>query len=83
MNIDMQTVKSSQIHAIGYDGASQTLAIQFHSGVANGVQYEYTPVSRATYDGLMGAGSIGKYFGEHIKGNEKISFKKVNLKEAA
>lgn len=80
---DMQAVKSSQIHAIGYDGPSQTLAIQFHSGVANGVHYEYNPVPRATYDGLIGAGSIGKYFGEHIKGNPKIGFKKVSLKEAA
>jgi len=58
------TVSSSNLRSVGYDEATQTLEIEFHSG---GV-YQYSSVPRSVYEGLMGASSHGKYFHAHIKG---------------
>ena len=83
MNIPMQSVKSSQIAAVGYDGSSETLAIQFHTGVERGIVYHYSPVPSGMYYGLVSAESIGRFFGQHIKANDAIKFEKVKTKEAA
>ena len=83
MNIPLQSVKSSQIAAVGYDASSETLAIQFHTGVERGIVYHYAPVPSGMYYSLLGAESIGRFFGQQIKGNDAITFTKVNTKEAA
>lgn len=57
-------VTSSNLRTVGYDEATQTLEIEFHSG---GV-YQYNSVPRSIYEGLMSASSHGKYFHAHIKG---------------
>lgn len=44
-------VISSDLQSVGYDEATCTLEIQFHSG---GV-YQYSRVSQSVYQGLMGA----------------------------
>lgn len=56
-------VASSDLRAVGYDPASQTLEIEFHSG---GI-YQYYGVPQAIYHALMAAGSHGSYFHAHIK----------------
>jgi len=58
-----KTVTSSNIASIGYDDSTQTLEIEFHSG---GI-YQYRNVPSAIYEGIMRAGSHGKYFHEYIK----------------
>ncbi len=66
MNITMQDVESSQIQSVGYDAASQTLAIRFNT--AKGFsEYHYANVPQEIYDGLMRAESHGRYFGQNIK----------------
>lgn len=55
-------VASSSIKSVGHDG--ETLEVEFHSGKV----YRYAGVSRAAHDALLGAPSIGKHFGQHVRG---------------
>jgi hypothetical protein len=56
---------SAPIAAVGYDEAHKVLAIAFTSG---GV-WEYADVSRATYEALLSAESMGRYFTYRIRGH--------------
>ncbi len=56
-------VSSSDLRAVGYDSASQTLEIEFHSG---GI-FQYSGVPQPQYQNLMAADSHGWYFHAHIK----------------
>ncbi|MEW6211581.1 MAG: KTSC domain-containing protein [Acidobacteriota bacterium] len=56
-------VSSSNLASVGYDPQTNTLEIEFHSGSI----YQYFNVPQSIYDGLMGAGSHGRYFDAHIK----------------
>ena len=60
--MNMIPVSSSDIASIGYDGS--TLHIRFHSGGL----YAYYNVPASIYNGLMSAGSHGRYFHAHIRG---------------
>lgn len=56
-------VQSSNIAAIGYDSATETLEVEFiHSGI-----YEYRNVPDMIYDELMNASSHGSYLNREIK----------------
>jgi len=55
---------SSVIAAAGYEPASATLTLKFHSG---GI-YDYVDVRQTVYAGLLKAESAGQYFHEHILG---------------
>jgi hypothetical protein len=61
--MEMQSVSSSNLAAVGYDNDSATLRIQF----LHGGSYDYYGVPSDVYDGLMGAGSKGTYFDQNIK----------------
>ncbi|MDZ7892370.1 MAG: KTSC domain-containing protein [Rhodoferax sp.] len=63
--IQLMPVVSNQVAAIGYDEATQTLAVMFTRG--QGAIHHYTNVSKETCEAFVTAESIGKYFGEHIK----------------
>ncbi len=54
-------VASSNVRSAGHDG--DTLEIEFTSG---GI-YRYAGVSRADYEALLAAPSIGSYVAKHIK----------------
>ncbi len=56
-------VESSNLASVGYDEATKTLEIQFHSG---GI-YEYSDVDKEIYEELMSADSHGRYFIYNIK----------------
>jgi hypothetical protein len=80
--IPLTPVSSSQIHSIGFDPASNTLAICFPrkgpEGVEPGSVYEYRNVEQATFDAFLASESKNKFFGEHIKPNgEKFPFTKM------
>lgn len=60
--MQMIPVSSSDISSIGYEGS--TLHIRFHSGGL----YAYYNVPLSVYNGLMSAGSKGRYFHANIKG---------------
>lgn len=63
--IALDSVESSQIAGIGYDAASQTLAIQFKSGKQ--AVYHYANVDAALYQEFSAAESIGSFFYKNIK----------------
>lgn len=60
--MQMISVSSSNLAAVGYDPATKTLRVQFHSGM-----YDYYDVPESVYDGLMGASSHGEYHAAYIK----------------
>lgn len=63
--ITMDSIESSQIAAIGYDPATQTLAIQFKSGTR--AVYHYANVTPEDWEAFRAAESHGSHFYKHIK----------------
>lgn len=63
--VHLHGVKSSQVKAIGYDADTKTLAVQFTRGT--GAVYHYPNVEPHTHEAFVKAGSIGTFFGKHIK----------------
>jgi KTSC domain-containing protein len=62
VNIEMQTVQSSNLKAIGYDSASETLAVEFANGV-----YHYAGIAPELFADFQAAESKGKFFQQHIR----------------
>ena len=56
-------VSSSNLAAVGYDLQGQFLEIEFK----NGSIYQYFNVPHHIHQGLMNAGSHGRYFDTYIK----------------
>lgn len=68
MTITMTPVSSSQIHSIGHDPATNTLAIRFNGrNNTPGTLYHYSNVSADTFAAFSGAKSVGAHFYQHIK----------------
>jgi hypothetical protein len=62
-DMTMRPVESSSLRRVGYNPANRTLRIEFKEvGV-----WEYLQVPPSEYEGLMKAGSIGRYFHAHIR----------------
>lgn len=59
----MVSVSSSNLSAVGYEAATQTLRVAFIGGGL----YEYKGVPASVHAGLMSASSHGSYFDAHIK----------------
>ncbi len=56
-------VDSSMLKSVGYDEKKQILEAKFnHGGI-----YEYYDVEKETFDDLMNADSVGRYFINNIK----------------
>lgn len=65
--MDRVPVTSSNIASVGWqpgDWTNGILEVEF----VNGAVYQYTGVSRETFEALRDASSVGRYFGENIKG---------------
>ncbi|MGN6085833.1 KTSC domain-containing protein [Trinickia sp.] len=77
--ITMESVESSQIHSIGHDAASNTLAIRFKNKAGEPSSlYHYANVSAEDYAAFKGAESIGSHFYKGIKPfAEKYPYVKV------
>lgn len=70
-------VESSQIHAIGHDPATNTLAVQFKGKNGPGSVYTYANVPADMHAEMLAAKSIGTYFGAHLKSApDKYPFEK-------
>jgi hypothetical protein len=69
--IPLQDVASSQIHSIGHDPESNTLAVRFFRGFGRdqvpGSLYHYANVSAEDFKAFKTADSLGRHFGQHIK----------------
>ena len=63
--IPMTPVQSNQVAAVGYDAATQTLAVTFSRGPGN--IYHYPNVPPDLHTQFMEAESKGSFFGQHIK----------------
>ena len=61
--MQLHPVKSSNIKAVGYDPATKTLRVQFHSSGS----YDFHQVAEHHHGKLMQADSPGKYFQAHIR----------------
>ncbi len=62
--MQLNTVESDVIHAIGYDPEIHLLEIIFNDGRI----YQYRNVPVQVYEGLMQAESKGRYFQGNIRG---------------
>ena len=65
----MNSVKSSNIKAVGYDEGKMILRVQFYSGGL----YEYKDVPRKFYIDFITSKSLGKYFYKNIKNKYKTT----------
>jgi hypothetical protein len=74
--IAMDEIISSQIHGIGHDAPTSTLAIRFRTkDGAPAALYHYSGVSPEEFEAFKGAESIGSHFYKNIKPNkEKYPF---------
>jgi hypothetical protein len=83
--IALTPVDSSQIHSIGHDAATNTLAIRFKNYRGDlGSLYHYDNFTAEDFAAFKGAKSIGSHFGKNIK-NEvtKYPFRKIEETEEA
>ncbi len=83
-SIALTPVKSSKLHAIGHDAASQTLAIQFFAKGAPGNVYHYANFTAQEFTAFSGAESVGKHFIAHIQPHkEKHPYQNMGVPVAA
>jgi KTSC domain len=80
--MERKPVESSQLVSVGYDPKTSTLEIEFRSGST----YQYFDVLPETHEALINAktpegGSVGRYFGQQIRG--KFKFQKLPPPEKA
>ena len=75
----MKPVNSSQIHSIGHDAATNTLAIRFNGrNNTPGSLYHYANVTPDDFAAFSDAESQGKHFYKHIKPNvDKHPFQSI------
>jgi len=67
--MDMISVDSSNVAAVGYDEDSSTLQVEFN----NGGTYQYFDVSVHLFEGLRDADSVGGFLAANIKGSYRYS----------
>lgn len=83
-SIDMKSVESSQIHSIGHDAETGTLAVRFKGkdGAPTSL-YHYSNVTAEDFAAFRGAESIGSHFYKHIKPfSEKYPYERIEAKPA-
>lgn len=84
--ITMDSVESSQIHSIGHDPQTNTLAIRFKNrktGAATSL-YHYANVDANLFGQFTAAESKGAFFGQNIKPfDQKYPFVKIESAPSA
>ncbi|PVX61278.1 KTSC domain-containing protein [Paraburkholderia unamae] len=83
--IAMDSVESSQIHSIGHDAETSTLAIRFKNNAGEPTSlYHYANVDVDTFSAFKGAESIGSHFYKNIKPFKgKYPYEKIESAPAA
>lgn len=71
--IKKHLVQSSNIEWVGYDDKKQDMYV----GFLNGSVYRYYNVPKNVFDGLLNAGSHGRYFWVKIRRNNAYEYKRV------
>lgn len=67
--MDRTAVSSSNIKSVGFDPSNNIVEIEFSDGSI----YQYFDVPEATYQSLVGAPSVGKYFHQEIRGTYRFA----------
>lgn len=83
--IAMDSIESSQIHSIGHDAVTQTLAVRFKGkdGAPAGL-YHYRNFTTDDFSQFKGAESIGSHFYKNIKPlKEKYPYECIEKMPAA
>jgi len=76
--MDWKEMESSQIARVAYAPDLNTLWVDFKptkkqtENGERGSMYTYENVPQSTFDALLAAESVGKYFTEHIKKHPEI-----------
>jgi hypothetical protein len=79
VNIAMEAVNSSQIHSIGHDAATNTLAIRFKSRGKPAALYHYKNVTADDFAAFKGAESVGSHFYKNIKPDtDRYPYQRIN-----
>jgi hypothetical protein len=74
--MELVSVESSNVDAIGYDAERKVLIVRFKGTfLGNGAIYEYEEVSADKHSRLMAADSKGGFLNREIKGSH--SYRKV------
>lgn len=85
--IALARVESSQIHSIGHDPETNTLAIRFlakRGGNEPGSLYHYANFTAEDFKAFSDAESIGSHFGKHIKVyDKKYPYKKIDESDSS
>lgn len=86
--IQLFDVDSSQIHSIGHDAATNTLAMRFYRGYGDNkvpaAVYHYANFSAEEFQAFKDADSLGKHFGAYIKPfPERYPYRKVAEQQLA
>lgn len=63
-NLNYSPVQSSNLRAVAYDEASQTLGVIFH----NGSEYHYANVPKTVVSDMLSSPSTGQFFSRNVKG---------------
>lgn len=66
--MQMQTVTSSNIAAIGHNADTSTLRITFNSGTS----YDYQNIPESLFRELLVAESVGSFFTRNIKSQPEV-----------
>ncbi|VVE77419.1 hypothetical protein PSP31120_01282 [Pandoraea sputorum] len=61
--MEMITVRSSAIAAVGYDPVTRHMRISFRSGGT----YDFCGVPKNVYEQFMASASMGRYYHAHIE----------------
>ena len=67
-NIKFESVQSSNILSVGYDNSTNSLYVNYKSGI-----YKYDHVESSVYENLMSSESKGRFMNENIKGRYNYS----------
>lgn len=72
-HIELQPVESSQLHSIGHDPETNTLAIRFKNRTTGAPTslYHYANFTADDFEKFKSAESFGSHFGKHIKPYDK------------
>ena len=80
-SIPMTEVDSHQIHSVGYDTVTNTLAVRFRRKGGPGALYHYPEFPADKHEEFRKAESYGSHFNTHIK--DKFGFVKIEEPEAS
>lgn len=67
--MNRQPVESSNIRSVGHDPEKNVLEVEF----TNGGLYQYADVPAKVHEELIGADSVGKYFGANVRNSFKAT----------